>query len=232
VKSFVLCAVAACLLGISAGTALSQDGEDKIVVYGEYPVAQELGENAFEGEPPEAAPLIDYSLGSSVQERAMIEALHFLNANVFGYTFEYKPGSRLMETEEVFDLELRGTLQSKWVHPVAEGVQGTVYRVKIELSLTPSMERWTMAFTSNRLRLQASEGTSDFYRGWDGRSDAYLEALRNLVLASARKQLSSRPLLLRGDILLKGNPTFSVGAGRHYCKLEGYVNFVEVVTYD
>jgi hypothetical protein len=232
VKGFMLYAAMAAFLGISAGTGVSQDATEKIVVYGEYPVAQELGENAFEREPLQAVPLIDYNKGSTVQERAMTEALHFLNANVFGYTFEYKPGSRLMETEEVFDLELRGALQSQWVHPVAEGVQGTVYRVKIELTLTPSMERWTMAFTSKRLRLQASEGTSDFYRGWDGRSDAYREALRNLVLASARRQLSSRPLLLRGDILLKGNPTFSVGAGRHYCKLEGYVNFVEVVTYD
>jgi hypothetical protein len=232
VKLFVLHAALAVFLWAGTGAAISQERQDKIVVYGEYPVARELDENAFERAPLGAAPLIDYSLGSTVQERAMTEALHFLNANVYGYTFEYKPGSRLMDAEEVFDLELRGALEARWVHPVAEGVQGTVYRVKIELPLTPSMERWTMAFTSNRLRLQVSEGTSDFYRGWDGRSDAYREALRNLVLASARRQLSSRPLLLRGDILLKGNPTFAVGAGRHYCKVEGYVNFVDVVTYD
>ena len=54
----------------------------------------------------------------------------------------------------------------------------------------------------------------------------------DLVLLSAQKRLSSRPLLMRGDILLKGNPSFAVGAGRHYCRLEGYVNIVEVVTYD
>lgn len=232
-KGLVLCTAAAVFLILSAGAGVSTDGDGKIVVYGEYPAVEELAADAFfDREPPRTAPLIDYSLGETVQERALTEALHFLNANVYGYTFEYKPGSTLLETEEVFNLELKGTLQSRWVDPVAEGVQGTVYRVKIELPLTPSMERWTSAFTSKRLRLQVSEGTSDFYRGWEGRSDAYYEALRNLVLASARKQLSSRPLLLRGDILLQGNPTFSVGAGRHYCKLEGYVNIVEVVTYD
>jgi hypothetical protein len=213
------------------GTA--QESVESIVVYGEYPVVEELGEDAFfNRESQRGEHLIEYSLGSNVEDRALIEALHFLNANVYGYSFEYRPGSRLMETEERFDLELRGELEREWINPLAEGVREAVYRVKVELSLTPSMMRWTMAFTSNTLRLQNAEGTSDFYSGWEGRSDAYREALRNLVLVSAKKQLSSRPLLMTGDILLKGNPTFGVGAGRHYCKIEGYVNIVEVITYD
>ena len=35
-----------------------------------------------------------------------------------------------------------------------------------------------------------------------------------------------------GRTLAVDGISFSVGAGRHYCKLQGYVNFVEVVTYD
>jgi len=214
-------------------SGIAQDMVEKIVVYGEYPVAEELGKDAFfNREPQRGEPLIDYTSGSTIQDHALAEALHFLNANVYGYTFEYKPGSKLLETDEVFNLALRGELEPQWVHPVGEGVRETVYRVKIELLLTPSMKRWTAAFTSNRLRFEDAEGTSDFYAGWGGRSDAYREALRNLVLVSARKQLSSKPLVMKGDILLKGNPTFSVGAGRYYCRVEGYVNIVEVVTYD
>jgi len=91
---------------------------------------------------------------------------------------------------------------------------------------------WMSAFKSNTIRLTESEGTSDFAMGWEGRSDAYRDALKNLVLLSARIRLSSKPLIVKGDILLQGGPAFSVGAGRHYCKLQGFVNFVEVVTYD
>jgi hypothetical protein len=221
------------LFFIRVGQGIAQDAEESIVVYGEYPVREELGKNAFpQREQARTEPLIDYARGSGFEDRALIEALHFLNANVYGYSFMYKPGSKLLETEEVFTIELRGKLKQDWVQPVADGVRNNVYRIKIELSITPSMRRWTAAFTSNQLRLQDAEGNSDFYTGWEGRSDAYREALRNLVLVSARKQLSSKPLIIEGDILLKGNPTFNVGAGRHYCRIEGYVKIVDVVTYD
>ncbi len=218
---------------ITVGRGAAQDTDESIVVYGEYPVRKELGENAFpQRERAQTEPLIDYASGSGFEDRALIEALHFLNANVYGYSFVYKPGSRLLENEEVFNIVLRGELKPDWVQPVADGVRNNVYRIKIELPITPSMQRWTAAFTSNQLRLQDAEGNSDFYTGWEGRSDAYREALRNLVLVSAQKQLSSKPLLIEGDILLKGNPTFNVGAGRHYCRIEGYVKIIQVVTYD
>ncbi len=218
---------------ILAATGAAQNTEESIVVYGEYPVKQELGEGAFpDRERPEVEPLIDYERGTSYEDRALVEALHFLNANVYGYSFIYKPGSRLLETVELFDIELRGMLNRDWVQPLAEGVRNNVYRVKIELPITPSMRRWTSAFATKQLRLENAEGNSDFYMGWEGRNDAYREALRNLVLISARKQLSSKPLRIEGDILLIGNPTFSVGAGRHYCRVKGYVKILDVVTYD
>jgi hypothetical protein len=221
------------LFMIVAGQGISQDADESIVVYGEYPVREELGENAFpQRGQAQTEPFIDYAHGSGFEERALIEALHFLNANVYGYSFVYKPGSKLLQTEEVFTIELRGELKQDWIQPVADGVRNNVYRIKIELPITPSMRRWTAAFNSNQLRLQESEGNSDFYTGWEGRSDAYREALRNLVLISAQKQLSSRPLLIEGDILLKGNPIFNVGAGRHYCRIRGYVKIIDVVTYD
>jgi hypothetical protein len=222
-----------CMLMLPAAQGLGQSTGERIEVYGEYPAVEELGEDAFVSRDPQlGSPLIDYGRGANVRERAMVEALHFLNANVYGYTFQYKPGSRMMETEEVFNLELKGTLEERYVQIVAEGVNESVYRVKIALPLTPSMRSWTTAFTSNRLRLQEAEGNSDFFTGWEGRSDAYQDALRNLVLATARKKLSSRPLLMTGDILIRENPVFSVGAGRHLCTIQGYVNIVNVVTYD
>lgn len=228
---FSICTVFIYLVTVGQGAA--QDTEESIVVYGEYPVREELGENAFPPrEQAQTEPLIDYAVGSGYEDRALIEALHFLNANVYGYSFIYKPGSKLLETEEVFNIVLRGELKKEWVRPVADGVRNNVYRIKIELPITPSMQRWTAAFMSNQLRLQDAEGNSDFFTGWEGRSDAYREALRNLVLVSAQKQLSSKPLLIEGDILLKGNPTFNVGAGRHYCRIEGYVKIIQVVTYD
>jgi hypothetical protein len=232
-RLLLICIHIALLLFASAGQVAAQNVDESIVVYGEYPVKQELGEGAFpDREQPKTEPLIDYALGSGFEDRALIEALHFLNANVYGYSFLYKPGSRLLETDELFNIELRGRLNRDWVQPLADGVRNNVYRVKIELLITPSMRRWTSAFATKQLRLENAEGTSDFYTGWEGRSDAYQEALRNLVLVSARKQLSSKPLRIEGDILLIGNPTFSVGAGRHYCRVEGYVKILDVVTYD
>jgi hypothetical protein len=227
------CGLFVLLLLFLAAAVWAQSNEESIVVYGEYPVLQELGDDAFpEREGPALEPLIDYEGAQGYEERALVEALHFLNANVYGYSFTYKPGSRLLETEELFDIELRGVLNRDWVQPLADGVRNNVYRVKIELPITPSMRRWTAAFTTKQLRLENAEGNSDFYMGWEGRNDAYREALRNLVLIAARKQLSSKPLRIEGDILLKGNPTFSVGAGRHYCSIDGYVKILDVVTYD
>jgi hypothetical protein len=162
----------------------------------------------------------------------MAEALHLMSANVYGYRFTYRPGSVLMETEELFEVELRGAVGPDQVHVLASGVRDRVYRVKIELPLTPSASRWMGAFATGTVRLVSAEGTSDFFQGWEGRSDALRQALRNLVLTAAKKQVRSKPLLISGDILLEGNPAFAVGAGRHYCRVEGYVNLVDVVTYD
>ncbi|MGQ9615777.1 MAG: hypothetical protein ACUVWJ_05160 [Spirochaetota bacterium] len=210
---------------------------ESIVVYGEYPVVEELGRGAFESkgggtEAEKGSPLIDYEMGSGYREKALIEGFHFMSANIYGYRFTYKPGSVLMKREEEFTIELRGELGEESVNLIADGVYDTIYRVKLEFQLTPSTFKWLSAFTSNTLRLEEAEGTSDFYAGWKGRDAAYREALRNLVLITARKRFSSKPLVLEGDIMIKGNPEFSVGAGRYYCKLKGFVNIVKVITYD
>ncbi|MCD6399437.1 hypothetical protein J7L85_01460 [candidate division WOR-3 bacterium] len=212
---------------------------DKIIVYGEYPVIEEIkkgfGSNSERKNHPdvsESQPLIDYSKGGDYKEKALIDALHILSANIFGYNFIFKPGSRLMKTEETFDIKLKGRIDKDAVAKVAEGVFDKVYRVKIEFNVTPSVKKWISAFHSYNLKLADAEGTSEFFQGWGGRQEAYHNALRNLVLVEAKRQLSSKPLLIKGDILLEGNPKFNVGAGRYYCHLKGWVNMVEVVTYD
>lgn len=212
---------------------LGADSEKSIAVFGEYPVVEELGDGAFQQEDKSGfSQLIEYGKLGGYKQKAFREALHFLNANVFGYTFVYKPGSILMKTEEVFDVELRGSVGAENTNTAGEGVNKNIYRIKLEFPVTLSVYRWQKAFLSNTIRRTQSEGTSEFYTGWEGRSEALREALRNLVLAAARRELSSKPLLLRGDILLKGTPEFSVGAGRHFCRISGYVNFVEIITYD
>ncbi len=221
------------LLLFFAVPCMGAGSEKSITVFGEYPVVEELGEGAFQQEDKNGFPqLIEYGNLGGYKQKAFREALHFLDANVFGYTFVYKPGSVLMKTEEVFEVELKGSVGAENTNTVGEGVNKTIYRVKLDFPVTPSVHRWQQAFISNTIRHMQSEGTSEFYTGWEGRSDALREALRNLVLAAAMRELSSKPLLLKGDILLKGTPEFSVGAGRHYCRISGYVNFLEIITYD
>jgi hypothetical protein len=213
-------------------TTLLASEEPTIVVYGEYPVVTELGKGRFEEKAaPENEGLFPYVEGAGYSENARVAALHLLSANVYGYTFFYRPGSTLMKIEETFDLMLRGTVNESIVLPLGDGVYDNMYRVKLGVRVTPSIDKWLRAFRSNNLRLTDAEGTSDFYAGFEGRGDAYREALRNLVLVAAKKKLSSKPLSLKGDILIVGNPEFAVGAGRHYCRVKGYVNFIEVVTY-
>lgn len=205
---------------------------ERIVAYGEYPAAQEVAPWEPEKKLPPEELLIPYREGGNYKQKAFIEAAHFLNARVYGYTFHYQPGSRLMKTEERFEVQLKGRIAADSMVKTAEGVEGTTYRVKVGFNLSPSVSKWISAFSGNTVREASAEGTSEFFTGWEGRDQAYRETLKNLVLAAARRELSSKPLLLKGDILLTENPVFSVGAGRHYCKLKGLVNFVEVVTYD
>jgi hypothetical protein len=227
----VLPAMCALLLLVPAAVL---PADERIVVFGEYPAAQELGAGAFgeEGAKTPREPFIEYAGGSDYRAKARLEALHFLSANVYGYTFYYRPGSALLKTEEMFQIALRGRVPESAVIEIGVGIVETIYRVKLGFDPTPSVQSWRAAFKTNTIRLTEAEGTSDFSMGWEGRSDAYRDALKNLVLLSARIRLSSKPLIVKGDILVQGNPSFSVGAGRHYCKLRGYVNFVEVVTYD
>jgi hypothetical protein len=209
---------------------LSASEETTIVIHGEYPAVSELGEGAFEEKSSdEKDPLFEFE--DDYKKNARIAALHFLSANICGYTFSYRPGSVLMKTEETFDLELRGKVTESLVLSLGDGVYENMYRVKLGFRITPSVEKWLAAFRSNNLRLTDADGTSDFYSGFGGRTEAYREALRNLVLVAAKNKLSSKPLSIKGDILIVGNPEFSVGAGRHYCRVQGYVNFVEIVTY-
>ena len=207
---------------------------DRMIVYGEYPVVVEVKDsfNNRKADSENAPPLIDYSSGKDYKEKAMIDALHILSANIYGYTFEYQPGSKLMHKEEVFKVKLKGEIPSSYVRVIGSGTLGKIYRVKVEFDLTPSVKKWLSAFRSRTLKLEDAEGTSDFYQGWEGRQIAYRNALKNLVLVDAKRQLSSKPLKIKGDILLKGNPEFNVGAGRYYCRVYGWVNIVNVVTYD
>jgi hypothetical protein len=233
VKSTVLLAASIVFFsGLVPPGTLAAD--QRIVVFGEYPAVQEIGAGAFgkEGVKAPREPLIEYDKGDDFRAKARMEALHFLDANIYGYSFSYRPGSALLKTEEMFRIQLRGRVPEGVVVEIGEGIVDTVYRVKLGFDPTPSVQSWRAAFRTNTIRLTEAEGTSDFFMGWEGRSDAYRDALKNLVLVSARIRLSSKPLIVRGDILVEGNPSFSVGAGRHYCKLRGFVNFVEVVTYD
>jgi len=211
---------------------LSAEEVEQIIVFGEYPVVQELEGGVWDARPAGSAPLIQYERGAEYREKALVEALHFLSANVYGYTFVYKPGSTLMKIEETFDIGLRGEVPGGAAGSRIEGVFNNIYRVKLNFTPTRSVQSWRAAFRTNTIRLAEAEGTSEFFTGWEGRNDAYREALRNLVLVSAKSRVSSKPLLLKGDILVEGTPVFSVGAGRHYCRLQGYVNFVEIITYD
>ena len=212
---------------------------DKIEVYGEYPVVEGIknpfnsnseGKNGTKEEM--IPPLIDYSKGRNYKEKALIDALHILSANVFGYSFTFKPGSKLMKTEETFDIKLKGKISKDAINVLAGGVYNKIYRVKIDFILTPSVKKWISAFHTHNLKLLDAEGTSEFFQGWKGRQEAYRNALRNLVLVEAKRELSSKPLLIKGDILLEGNPKFNVGAGRYYCHIKGWVNMIDVVTYD
>jgi hypothetical protein len=213
-------------------SALQGASDQTIVVHGEYPAVSELGEGRFvEEKTSEQEPLISYESGVDYKEKAFIAAIHHLSANIYGYTFFYQPSSQLMKQEEVFEVELKGKIQDEQVYTIGETVYNNMYRVKIEFRVTPSVEKWLGAFHSNNLRLTDAEGTSEFYTGFSGRSDAYLDALKNLVLVTAKTKLSTKPLSIKGDILLDGNPEFRVGAGRHYCRVQGFVNFVEVITY-
>jgi hypothetical protein len=221
-----------CVVLLLSGSARAAD--ERIVAFGEYPAAEELGAGAFgrEGGKNPREPFIEYAGGSDYRGKARLEALHFLSANVYGYAFSYKPGSALLKTVELFEVRLRGRVPESAVVEIGDGIVDTIYRVKLGFDPTPSVLSWRAAFKTNTIRLTEAEGTSDFAMGWEGRSDAYRDALKNLVLLSARIRLSSKPLVVKGDILVHGSPSFSVGAGRHYCRLQGYVNFVEVVTYD
>ena len=160
-----------------------QGADDQtIVVHGEYPAISELNEGRFvEERASESEPLISYDNGTDYKEKAFIAAIHFLSANIYGYTFFYQPSSKLMQQEEVFELELKGNIQNEQVFTIGEGVYNNLYRVKVEFRITPSVEKWLGAFHSNNLRLIDADGTSEFYTGFSGRSDAYRDALKNLV---------------------------------------------------
>ena len=76
---------------LSVSTVQGANGR-KIVVHGEYPVIDELGEGRFfENEVSDNELLIAYDEGKDYKEKAFIAATHFLCANIYGYTFFYQP---------------------------------------------------------------------------------------------------------------------------------------------
>ena len=66
------------IIFLSFAVSLFAVEQDRIVVYGEYPVVKELGKGAFEQEEAGGEhPLINYDGGEGYSGKALMEASHF-----------------------------------------------------------------------------------------------------------------------------------------------------------
>lgn len=201
-KNFFLIII---LIIICQSAFSNQIHKNYVQVYGEGPIGQYL--LGFEKETYTKEDAVNY---------ARDEVMEFLSGMVYGYKFVYKVENKITGQEGFFDLIPLAVLKfDKKIIRLTQ-LEQSDFSIRIQAVYRMSVDQKTYmeAFKSSIADTSMGTAEDEMYKGWKTRLDVYKNALQNSVLNEARKKIKSRPLYIKGKLLLQESPKITIISGK------------------
>jgi hypothetical protein len=190
---------------VAANYLYSQDiYQNYITAYGEGPVGQYI-----------IGFITKFYTKEDAVNCAKNEIIEFLSGMIYGYTFTYKVENKNNNSNGYFEL-----LPISHIKNTDKNIQLNQYQEKSDelkiqalYKLNSGQKSYLAGFQSSTANMSMGEATLSSIASWEKRIETYNLAIKNAVLNKAKEKYKSRPYILKGKILLKENPVFSIISG-------------------
>jgi len=170
------------------------------------------------GEGPVGQQILGFETKTYTKDEAVgiakTEVLEFLSGMVFGYNFTYKVENPLNKSQGYFDLKNIVIIKEDRNLTLTQLEESQIsIRIQALYRLNENQKSYIRGFGSSIAKNSFGTSSDTWVASWDKRFEVYKDALRNAVLNGAKKNIKSRPLFIKGKILLAESPKFRVLSG-------------------
>lgn len=163
-------------------------------------------------------------------EYAREEIMEFLSGMIYGYNFIYKVENKINNTKGYFDLipiaRLKNTDKNISLTQLQE--KGDSLKIQALYRLSLDQKSYLKGFQSSLAKMSIGESSGSWVDKWDKRLDVYKDALKNAIFNEARKRYKSRPLFIKGKLLLIKSPLIMINSGQWKVRVKVHVIIKEV----
>ncbi len=181
------------------------------------------------GEGPLGQYLIGFKTYTYSQEDSVYyakkEIMEFLSGMIYGYSFVYKVENNITHSKGFFDLTSLAKINEKDKNLSLRQIEKSDMSIRLQAiyRLNDDQKSYIRGFQSSLAKMSMGEASESWVNTWDKRLEVYKKALRDSVLNEARKKYKSRPLYIKGKLLLKENPVFIIVSGEWKVRVEVHI---------
>ena len=193
--------------------------QNYVQAYGEGPIGQYL--IGFE--------TMRYSKENAV-EFAREEIMEFLSGMIYGYNFVYKVENKINNTKGYFDLIPIAKLKNTDKNISLSQFEKKDEALKIQALYRLSMDQkiYFQGYPPHGPRGGTDESADSNSNSWGNSLDVFKKAIKNAVFNEARRRYKSRPLFIKGKLLLKESPLISLVSGKWRVRVKAHVFIIDV----
>lgn len=165
---------------------------------------------------------------------ALEEITYFLiYAMCYGYNFYYTPQDNMRGVKEDFRIEKISSIEVKKENIKIKEVKIKYPYVHTWVEYTLELKEDTFNASWTALNYKSTKGRGEGKRQDEtmGVRNAYISAIKNAVVAYAKKSIKNKPKELKGEFLIKNSPRLFCASGLFNAEVELYINIKEIIPY-
>jgi hypothetical protein len=158
---------------------------------------------------------------------ALFEAAAWFTGMVYGWQFDYEPGDRTREIEEVFDWMPLGELAADdpRITLAAVKYEGSIIRFQANYEMDAAQTARRAAWKGGQIRTMKAQGQSDLEQN---RQEALKDAAKHTIRTMVRGSERERPKAIRGRIALAEFPVITISGGSWAATAKFFVEIQEI----
>lgn len=156
-----------------------------------------------------------------------------INGMVYGWEFSYTPSDKTRGVEEYFEVSeiVPEEVVRKKIKYSSPWIDDNLFRCWVDFDRDEYQVRDYYRWNSINNPLITGRGYGDLRDGFQGIVDASKDALKNAIRDYFRGVIKNKPKEIRGKVLIKGEPSLGVDAGRYVFNLDFFLECGKIVEY-